>query len=76
MIKHFRLGLVISAVSLVSMAAFAEDDLIFYEGNGCDQDIVFAYDSRRAANDNCKKRGPCKGDNDEARSVRILKSVK
>ncbi len=50
-------------------------DLIFYEGNGCTQDIVFTYNSYIAANDNCKKRGSCKGDNDEARSLRIAKSV-
>ena len=28
------------------------------------------------ANDNCKDKGACKGNNDEARSLRILKSVK
>lgn len=50
-------------------------DLIFYEGNGCTQDIVFTYNSYKAANDNCKKSGSCKGDNDEARSLRIAKSV-
>ncbi|MBI0434368.1 hypothetical protein [Roseomonas sp. KE0001] len=55
--------------------AKALDDLIFYEGNGCTQDIVFTYDSRVARNDNCKRSGPCDGDNDEARSLRILKSA-
>lgn len=50
-------------------------DLIFFEGNGCSQDIVFQYRSRVRANDNCKNSGPCKGDNDEARSLRILKNV-
>lgn len=50
-------------------------DLIFYEGNRCSQDIVFTYNSYIAANDNCKKSGSCKGDNDEARSPRITKSV-
>lgn len=64
------------AITLSATPALAVSDLIFYEGNGCSQDIVFAYDSRRSANDNCKKSGPCKGDNDEARSLRILKSVK
>ncbi|MGF6529125.1 hypothetical protein ABID77_004438 [Variovorax sp. PvP013] len=63
-----------SAWTLTS--AHAEDDLIFYEGNGCSQDITFTYDSHRASDDNCKQRGHCKGNNDEARSVRILKSVK
>lgn len=52
------------------------DDLIFYEGNGCSQDIVFTYNSYFSADDNCKDRGPCKGDNDEARSLRIAKTVK
>jgi hypothetical protein len=52
------------------------NDLIFYEGNGCSQDIVFTYNSYVQAKDNCKKHGACKGDNDEARSLRILKSAK
>lgn len=52
------------------------DDLIFFEGNGCSQDIVFTYNSHVDASDNCQKRGACKGDNDEARSVQIAKSVK
>jgi hypothetical protein len=38
--------------------------------------IVFTYNSHVDADDNCKKRGACKGDNDEARSVKIAKTVK
>lgn len=64
-----------SAVLFQKVTAQQVDDLIFYEGNGCTQDIVFTYNSYQAANDNCKKSGSCNGDNDEARSLRIAKSV-
>ena len=62
-------------LALSAGGARALDDLIFFEGNGCTQDIVFTYNSRVGRDDNCKSRGPCKGDNDEARSLRILKSA-
>ncbi len=52
------------------------NDLSFYEGNGCTQGLVFSYNSYVSANDNCKKRGACKGDNDEARSLFIPKTAK
>ena len=58
-----------------ALRAQGGDDLILFEGNGCSQDIVFTYNSRGGRDDNCKSRGPCKGDNDEARSLRILKSA-
>ena len=76
--KVFVTFLVIAFTSVVlvqKVNAQQVDDLIFYEGNGCTQDIVFTYNSYKAANDNCKKSGPCKGDNDEARSLRIAKRV-
>jgi hypothetical protein len=73
----------IALIAIVALDALTKpahtqqpDDLIFYEGNGCTQDIVFAYNSYVKANDNCKKSGRCKGDNDEARSLRILRSAK
>lgn len=68
----------LGTLGALSQPAYAqqENDLIFYEGNGCSQDIVFTYNSYVKADDNCKKRGPCKGDNDEARSLRILTSAK
>lgn len=48
-------------------------DLVFYEGNGCTQDIVFTYNSEAAADENCQKSGTaCYGDNDEARSLLIV----
>ena len=76
--RYFRL--VVFTISLVAISSGARaqnpDDLIFYEGNGCTQDIVFTYNSHVDADDNCKKRGACKGDNDEARSVKIAKTVK
>ncbi|MDJ0619489.1 MAG: hypothetical protein QNJ63_22555 [Calothrix sp. MO_192.B10] len=53
----------------VSLAA--SNDLTFYEENGCTQDIVYTYSSSQSADDNCKEEGPCKGDNDEARSLKI-----
>jgi hypothetical protein len=65
----------IAIILSVPTSTLALDDLIFYEGNGCTQDIVFTYDSRNPSDDNCKKGGACKGDNDEARSLRILKSA-
>jgi hypothetical protein len=81
--KSFRKVLLILLTAAVILTVIPSkvyaqevDDLVFYEGNGCTQDIVFTYNSYRAANDNCKKNGACKGDNDEARSLRIGKSVK
>ncbi|RCJ19695.1 hypothetical protein A6770_06030 [Nostoc minutum NIES-26] len=47
-------------------------DLVFFEGNDCTQNIVFSYDSSKPANDNCQQGGECNGDNDEARSLKIL----
>ncbi|RUS96561.1 hypothetical protein DSM106972_087480 [Dulcicalothrix desertica PCC 7102] len=67
---------IILTVTASKVQAQQVDDLVFYEGNGCTQGIVFAYNSYKAADDNCKKRSACKGDNDEARSLRIGKSVK
>lgn len=55
----------------IPVCSVAAGDLTFYEGNGCSQDIVFEYDSRKPSNDNCKKSGACEGDNDEARSLKI-----
>lgn len=76
--EKMKLGCLGAAI-LVAFAdpALAQNagDLVFFEGNGCSQDIVFQYDSRRSANDNCKRRGKCKGNNDEARSLRIGKGV-
>jgi hypothetical protein len=68
----------LGTLGALTQPAYAQqpDDLIFYEGNGCSQDIVFTYNSFVRADDNCKKRGPCKGDNDEARSLRVLTSAK
>lgn len=81
--KNFRKVLLILlsvavSITVILNKVYAQevDDLVFYEGNGCSQDIVFAYNSYREANDNCKKSGACKGDNDEARSLRIGKFVK
>lgn len=79
---HFRKLILLATLAVIltitasKVQAQQADNLVFYEGNGCSQGIVFAYNSYRAADDNCKKRGPCKGDNDEARSLRIGKSVK
>ena len=67
---------VFTFVLLGDVVAQPLDDLIFYEGNGCTQDVVFTYNSRIASDDNCKQRGTrCRGDNDEARSLRIGKTA-
>lgn len=57
--------------------ALAADNLIFYGGNNCTRDIVFTYDSNRYdIDDNCKSSGSgCYGENDEARSLKLLGSV-
>jgi hypothetical protein len=74
--KLFSFLLILLTSSVLFAApnvALAEaGDLVFYEGNGCDQDIVFTYNSEESADDNCKKSGACKGDNDEARSLLIV----
>ena len=41
----------LSVVSVQKVNAQQVADLIFYEGNGCTQDIVFTYNSYQAAND-------------------------
>ncbi|HLO86438.1 MAG TPA: hypothetical protein VK203_15770 [Nostocaceae cyanobacterium] len=80
--KFFSVLLILLTSSVVFAApnpALAQDlslrevgDLVFYEGNGCTQDIVFTYNSEVAANDNCQTSGTaCYGDNDEARSLLI-----
>lgn len=73
-----RLALVAVTVVFALSVTHAQpvNDLVFYEGDGCSQDIVFTYNSRVDADDNCKSGGACKGDNDEARSLRIGKTVR
>ncbi|MDF2387302.1 hypothetical protein JMG10_37985 [Nostoc ellipsosporum NOK] len=47
-------------------------DLIFYEGNNCQQDIVFTYNSEASADDNCETSGTgCYEKGNEARSLLI-----
>ncbi|NEO39655.1 MAG: hypothetical protein F6J90_26315 [Moorea sp. SIOASIH] len=76
--KNFLAFLVIFLASLSLLivkpsTALAADDLIFYEGNSCTQDIVFSYDSTVSIDENCQSSGSeCYGDNDEARSLKIL----
>jgi hypothetical protein len=49
------------------------DDLEFYEGPNCTEDRVFTYNSEVAADENCQERETqCYGDNDEARSLKII----
>ncbi|KAB8315119.1 hypothetical protein SD81_034650 [Tolypothrix campylonemoides VB511288] len=45
----------LTAVPSVALAQGLNEigDLVFYEGNNCTQDIVFTYNSEKAANDNC-----------------------
>ena len=46
------------------------DDIVFYEGKECSQDIRGVYSSDRKYDDNCKDTGRCK--NDEIKSVRLM----
>lgn len=69
-----RTGLLFLALTLGAAPALA-DDVVFYEGNNCTQGTVFSYDSRRDWDENCKRAGRCKGDNDEARSVRLQAGI-
>lgn len=63
----------LSLLILNQTTALAADDLVFYEGNDCQQDIVFTYDSTVFVDENCQSSGSaCYGDNDEARSLKIL----
>lgn len=73
------LSLLVAGNMAFAQLAYAQEivpqeagDLVFYEGNGCSQDIVFTYDSERSADDNCQNSGACDGDNDEARSLLIV----
>jgi len=68
----------IAAIALLfSPSAFAANDIIFYEGNNCTQDVVFRYDSAFSYDENCTRPGNrCYRENDEARSVRIYRSVR
>lgn len=79
--KFFKVFIIFLVMAFTSTLLFQgvnaqqTDDLVFYEGNGCTQKKIFTYNSYKASNDNCKKSGSCKGNNDEARSLRIGKRV-
>ena len=60
-------------IGLLASAAVSASDLVFYEGNGCKQDVVCEYNSIESANVNLKNH-PCS--NDEARSLLLRSGVK